>query len=157
MVNKNYIKELLLSLLNNTKNNDFSVIASSNSNNKSGEINFYTIYVYMKKSSSYLNFDIQNIYPLQHIIDGNTYIYNNLIYDEIAILQRILELLDINVSILSDTELMTKFNEIKSNHLDIQNHINSLKEQNEIEKNYVLENNIKYLLNELSKINLFIE
>ena len=157
MVNTNYIKELLINLFNNTKNKDFSVIVSSNTNNKSREIDFYTIYVYMKRSSSYLNFDIQNIYPLQHIIDGNIYIYNNLIYDEIAILERILELLEINVSILSDKELMTKINEIKSNHLDIQNQINLLKEQNEIEENYILENNIKYILNELSKINLFIE
>lgn len=155
MVNKDYIKELLIDLFNNTKNKEFSIFISKNVN-KSEEKDFYTIYIYMKRTSKYLNFDIENIYPLQHIIGNTAYIYNNLIYDEIYLLRCILESLDINVSLISNNSLIGKIEGIKSNHLAIKTYINSLKENNETKDQYVSENNIKSILNELMKINLFI-
>ena len=106
MLNYNYIRELLNSILNTIKIENINLYYCVNKSNN--DIDMYSVYVNPFIESKELNVKIENLYILTHSINGIEYKYNNLTEEEIIKLSEVLKLLDINFIKLSVPELELK-------------------------------------------------
>lgn len=106
MLNYNYIRELLNSILNIIKKENIKLYYCVNKSNN--DIDMYSIYVNPFIESRELDVKIENLYILTHSINGIEYKYNNLTEEEILKLSEVLKLLDINFIKLSIPELELK-------------------------------------------------
>lgn len=163
MLNTEYVREILNNILSINKLDNIYFLNYKNNKNKCEDISLYTIYINPKVKSDTLGITIENILPFTHTVGLNTYEYNNISEDEICLLEKVLELLDIKVKKVSIEYLQQKKIEV-SKKMDyahqlirsIKKEIDNYKEINNFSAAYLEEKKIEKIINDFSKVNVII-
>lgn len=163
MLNTEYVREILNNILSINKLDNIYFLNYKNNKNKCEDISLYTIYINPKVKSDTLGITIENILPFTHTVGLNTYEYNNISEDEICLLEKVLELLDIKVKKVSIEYLQQKKIEL-SKKMDyahqlirsIKKEIDNYKEINNFSAAYLEEKKIEKIINDFSKVNVII-
>lgn len=163
MLNTEYVREILNNILSIDKLDNIYILNSKNNKNKYEDISLYTIYINPKVKSDTLGITIENILPFTHTIGLNTYEYNNISEEEISLLEKVLELLNIKVKKVSIEYLQQKKVEV-SKKIDyahqligsIKKEIDNYKELNNFSAAYLEEKKIEKIINDFSKVNVII-
>jgi len=134
MLNYNYVREIINTILTLDELENIKLYYSINKNN-TDELKLYTIYVNPIIDSEELNMTIENIYPLTHINEGIEYQYNNLTEEEISIISNILHLLNFKIDKVSIPELELIKKVARKTIQDSLNRVNELESEiNTLEK-----------------------
>lgn len=106
MVNTKYIRQLCKDILE-IKIEDIYILEVRNEV-KHSDIKEYTVYVEVTIENQSIDTPLNNIYPITHSIEDSIYIYNNLSEEETILLSDIMNMLDINVSLMSKEQYSTR-------------------------------------------------
>lgn len=160
MLNKEYIRDILLNILSLKNIDNISLFISGNEKKNLNDLDFYTIYIHSVLKNKYLDFELVNIYPLSHTIESKNFYYNNLSEDEVSTLISLLSLIDIKVNKISKSDLLSKINaanividKAQKKVYDLKQNINSLCNADNTNL-YLLEKKLDSILGDFKKINI---
>lgn len=163
MLNKKYVRELVKNILSINEICNVYILNVINDKAKADNIKLYTVYINPRIYNEHLSIPIENIFPFTHNVESQVYQYNNISEEEINLLEEVLSLLGVNVSTISNGDLLLKKKTVSNLIDDVFKEICVLKEDiSNLEKNnnmldvYKQEKKLESIVTDLEKINVFL-